>query len=78
MERNSQRAIQIKPTTKQTIGVEKFADNFVAYYEGCYYLQQKWQQAVAKLKQAKPEIKENQDWQQELDKLCNSQLQIIS
>ncbi|WP_413172879.1 peptidase M, neutral zinc metallopeptidase site [Anabaena azotica] len=79
LEGDFQRAIQIKPTTKPTIGVEKFADDFVAYYEGCYYLQQqKWQQAIPKLRQAKAEIKDNQDWQQELDKLCHSQRQIIS
>lgn len=79
LEGNSQRAIQIKPTTQPTTGVGKFADDFVAYSEFYYYLQQrKWQQAIPKLKRAKVEIKENQDWQEELDKLCNYQRQIIS
>ncbi|WP_234300736.1 hypothetical protein [Sphaerospermopsis aphanizomenoides] len=79
LEGDSQRAIQLKPVTQPTNKVEKFADNFLAYYEGCYYLQQqKWRQAITSLQQAKADIKNNPDWQQELDRLCNYQRQIVS
>jgi hypothetical protein len=79
IEGDRQRAIQLKPVNKHTIEVEQFARNFVAYHEGCYYFQQeKWQNAVIFWHQAKAEIQENQDWQKEVDKLCNHQRQIIS
>ncbi|MEA5550760.1 peptidase M, neutral zinc metallopeptidase site [Anabaena cylindrica UHCC 0172] len=79
LEGDRERAIQLKPVSNHTIEVEEFAHNFVAYHEGCYHLQQhKWQQAITPWQQAKAEIKNNQDWQQEIDRLCNSQRQIIS
>ncbi|MBD2386404.1 peptidase M, neutral zinc metallopeptidase site [Cylindrospermum sp. FACHB-282] len=79
LEGDSQRAIQLKPAPKATIGIEKFAEDFVAYYEGCYYLQQqKWRKAMISLKPAKSEIEDNPDWQQEIDKLCGLQRQAIS
>ncbi|AFZ59527.1 peptidase M, neutral zinc metallopeptidase site [Anabaena cylindrica FACHB-243] len=78
LEGDRQRAIQLKPTNDHTIEVEQFANNFVAYHEGCYHLQQqKWQAAITPWQQAKAEIKNNQDWQQEIDRLCNLHRQVI-
>lgn len=65
------RAVKLKPTTKLSDDLEKFAHKFFAYYEGCYYLQQQqWHEAMSNLKQAKSEIADNLEWQQEIDRLC--------
>ncbi|MBR8833941.1 MAG: peptidase M, neutral zinc metallopeptidase site [Stigonema ocellatum SAG 48.90 = DSM 106950] len=72
-------AMKLKPSTNPTSRFETFAQKFVAYYEGCYHLQQqKWREAINPLKQAKPEIQANQDWQREIDRLCILQRQTIS
>ncbi|MBD2293502.1 peptidase M, neutral zinc metallopeptidase site [Anabaena sphaerica FACHB-251] len=79
LEGDSPRAIQIKPVTNPTLEIEKFAQNFVAYHEGCYQLQQQeWRKAIITLQSAKAEIKYNQNWQQEIDRLCGLQRQAIS
>lgn len=79
LEGDSPRAIQIKPSIKPTTEAEIFAQNFVAYYEGCYYIQQKkWRQAIKYWQQAKSEIRDNQNWQKEIDRLCGLQRQTIS
>ncbi|MBD2667102.1 peptidase M, neutral zinc metallopeptidase site [Richelia sinica] len=66
-----ERAMILKPMTNPTTEIETFAQNFVAYYEGCYYLQQQqWHHAVKFLQQAQGEIQLNPDWQRELDQLC--------
>ncbi|AUS99873.1 peptidase M, neutral zinc metallopeptidase site [Nostoc sp. CENA543] len=65
------RAVKLKPTTKLSDNLEKFAQKFVAYYEGCHYLQQQqWREAMSNLKTAKSEIADNLEWQQEIDRLC--------
>ncbi|MFQ4144145.1 peptidase M, neutral zinc metallopeptidase site [Chlorogloeopsis sp. ULAP02] len=79
LEGDIQRAIQIKPSTKPTVNVEVFAQNFIAYHEGCYHLQQnEWRKAIIPLNQAKLEIKASIEWQQEIDRLCGLQRQVIS
>ncbi|MEH1857952.1 MAG: hypothetical protein V7L21_08125 [Nostoc sp.] len=79
LEGDYQRAIQLKPSTTANIDITAFAQRFVAYHEGCYQLQQqKWQEAIIPLKQAKPEIQASNDWQQEIDRLCGLQRQTIS
>ncbi|MFM2061263.1 MAG: hypothetical protein RLZZ507_933 [Cyanobacteriota bacterium] len=79
LEGDSQRAMQIKPTTNPTVEIEIFAQNFVAYHEGCYHLQQqKWRKAIISLKSVKAEIKHHQDWQQEINRLGELQRQAIS
>ncbi|MEH2289427.1 peptidase M, neutral zinc metallopeptidase site [Nostoc sp.] len=78
LEGDYQRAIQLKPSTTDNSDITAFAQRFVAYHEGCYQLQQKWREAIIPLKQAKPEIKANNDWQQEIDRLCGLQRQVIS
>ncbi|MTJ07205.1 peptidase M, neutral zinc metallopeptidase site [Anabaena sp. UHCC 0204] len=79
LEADIQRAIILKPSKKAIIESEEFASKFVDYHEGYFYLQkQNWQQAIIPLKQAKSEIQNNQDWQQEIDRLCSLQRQAIS
>jgi hypothetical protein len=76
---DSQRAIKLKPVTNPSDDLEIFANKFVAYHEGCYYLQQqKWVEAIKSLKPAKSEIQTNQEWRQEIDRLCSLQRQNIS
>ncbi|MEA5619817.1 peptidase M, neutral zinc metallopeptidase site [Cronbergia sp. UHCC 0137] len=71
------RAIEVKPDSN--IESEQFAQNFVNYHEGSYYLQQdQWHQAIIPLTQAKAEIQDQLNWQQELNQLCKSQRQTIS
>ncbi|WP_016951760.1 hypothetical protein [Anabaena sp. PCC 7108] len=79
LESDIQRAIEIKPVNQATNEVEEFAHNFIAYYQGCYYLQQqKWQLAILPLQDAIAEIEDNQDWQKEIDRLFSLQRQTIS
>ncbi|QMS89362.1 peptidase M, neutral zinc metallopeptidase site [Nostoc edaphicum CCNP1411] len=81
LEGDYQRAIQLKPkpSTTDKSYIAAFAQKFVAYHEGYYQLQQqKWREAIIPLKQAKPEIQASQDWQQEIDRLCGLQRQVIS
>ena len=79
LEGDTQRAIQLKPATNKSASTELFAQNFVAYHEGCYQLvQQKWREAMTHLEQASSEIKTSVVWQQEIDKLCSMQRQAIS
>ncbi|MBW4645231.1 MAG: peptidase M, neutral zinc metallopeptidase site [Goleter apudmare HA4340-LM2] len=79
MEGDSQRGIQIQPASNPTSEIEKFAKKFVAYHQGCYQLQQqKWREAIILFQQAKSEIKANDNWQQEIDRLCGLQRQVIS
>lgn len=74
-----QRAIQLKPSNKPTGEAELFGQKFVAYYEGCYLLQQqKWREAMINLNQAWAEIRASIDLQKELDRLCRIQRGAIS
>ncbi len=79
LEGDSPRAIQIKPLNQAHTEIEKFAEKFVAYYQGCYQIQeQKWREAVIYLKLAKSEIENNQNWQKEIDKVFGLHRQTIS
>jgi len=78
MEGDIQRAIQLKPSSESNNEVKLFAQQFIAYHEGCYQLQQqKWKQAISPLRQAKAEIKAKTEWQTEVDRLCGIQRQAI-
>lgn len=67
------RAIQIKPNLSQS-PVERFAQAMLSYYEGCYYLrEERWREALSSLKQAQKEIRDNSDWTQEVERLCQLQ-----
>jgi len=73
------RAIELRPIIIPNSELETFAQKFIAYHEGCYYLQQqKWRDAINPFKQAKQEIQANHNWQQEIDKLCELQRQTIN
>ncbi|MEA5576813.1 peptidase M, neutral zinc metallopeptidase site [Anabaena sp. UHCC 0451] len=79
LEGDSQRAIQLKPTTKSTIEIEVFAENLIAYHDACYQLQQQnWRGAIMPLQSIKLAITDHQDWQQEINRLCGLQRQVIS
>lgn len=79
VEGDSQRAIQLKPSTKTSNSGESFAQKFVAYHEGCYYLKHKqWRNAITPLNEAKSDIKLNKDWQAEIDRLCVLQRKAIT
>ena len=72
------RAINIKPSKNSSSDVDNFADCFVSYHEGCYYLQNlEWRKAIKPLQQAKSEIKDKSDWCKEIDRLCEAQRQKI-
>ncbi|MDF5727987.1 MAG: peptidase M, neutral zinc metallopeptidase site [Rhizonema sp. PD38] len=79
LEGDTQRGIQLKPIVQPQTSIEFFAEQLVAYHEGCYQLvQQKWREAMIPLKQASTEIKASIVWQQEIDRLCSIQRQEIS
>ncbi|MEC4852559.1 MAG: hypothetical protein SAJ12_16365 [Jaaginema sp. PMC 1079.18] len=79
IEGDTARAIQLKPTIGFVVKGEQFAQQLVSYYEGCYHLQQKqWRNAILPIKQAREEIKANQDWRKEIDRLCQQQRLAIS
>ncbi len=68
------RAIKIKPSKNPSSVADRFASCFVAYHEGCYYLQNlEWCKAIKSLQQAQSEIKVKSDWCKEIDKLCELQ-----
>ncbi|TAE58080.1 MAG: peptidase M, neutral zinc metallopeptidase site [Nostocales cyanobacterium] len=78
LEGDIQRAINIKPQNQPSNKTEKFADQLLKYYEGCYQLQQqRWRLAMTPLQSVREEIKYHQDWQQEIEKLFNLQRQVI-
>jgi tetratricopeptide (TPR) repeat protein len=73
------RAIQIKPKTNPSSVAEQSADSFIAYHEGCYYLQQhNWRKAITILKQVQEKIRTSSDCCEEIDKLCEKQRQNLS
>jgi hypothetical protein len=79
VEGDIQRAIKLKPSSKPISEIETFAQNFLAFHEGCYQLQQQqWRKAVIPLKLARSQIQTSADYQQEIDKLCGLQRQAIS
>lgn len=79
IEGDTARGIQIKPAIGSVNEGERFAQQLVSYHEGCYHLQQKqWRDAISPLKQAREEIKANQDWGKEIDRLCQQQRLAIS
>ena len=75
-----ERAIKIKPSgISPKTEAERFAQGFLSYSEGYYYLQQnRWKQAVSVLKLVKHEFQANSEWFNEIDRLCKNQRNIIS
>jgi hypothetical protein len=78
IEGDTARAMTIKPTTGIKSEIERYAYKFICYNEGCYYLQkQQWRPAVKPLREAQIEIKASEKWQEELNRLCSNQKQVI-
>jgi hypothetical protein len=71
LEKDTARAIQIKPVKHPSSQADRFAYSFVSYHEGCYHLQNlDWRKAINPLQQAKADIKAESDWCKEIDRLC--------
>lgn len=76
LEKDTARAIQIKPVKHPSSQADRFAYSFVSYHEGCYHLQNlEWRKAINPLQQAKADIKAESDWCKEIDRLCELQRQ---
>lgn len=75
LEGNTFQALQLKPPHEPTSEAEKFAQSFLNYHEGCYYLQisphgnPRWRLAIKPLQQAKSVIQASSVWCIELDHL---------
>ncbi|MEH2323215.1 MAG: hypothetical protein V7K32_06520 [Nostoc sp.] len=84
MEGDTFTAMQIKPKSEPTSEAEMYARKFVAYHEGCYYLDiplggyPRWRSAVVPLSLAKSEINQNYEWLEHIEQLCQKQYNIIS
>lgn len=73
------RAIKIKPSKNPSSDVDNFANHFISYHEGCYYLQNlEWRKAIKPLQQAQSDIKAKSDWCKEIDRLCELQRKKIN
>ncbi len=76
---NPVQAMSVKPTIdpEAITGASKFAQQFVAYHEGCYYLQCKpggfprWREAFPVLEIAKEQILKSPEWRSKVDQLCD-------
>ena len=57
----------------------KYGEMYVAYYQGNYYLQnQQWRKAKPLLETAKPMLKNQTDWKQEIDRLSEKMIPQLS
>ncbi len=78
LENDIKRAIQIKPSKNPVSETENFAYDLVCYHEGSYHLQQyNWRKGKTALKQAKRGITNNNEWRENIEKLCQKQRQEI-
>jgi hypothetical protein len=73
----------IDPDAEAITGASKFAQQFVAYHEGCYYLQCKpggfprWREAFPVLEIAKEQILKSPEWRLKVDQLCDEHHSLI-
>jgi hypothetical protein len=66
-----QRAETIRAELAITSSLEEFADRFILYEQGCYYLQQEnWHSAIYPLNDAKDTIDRHDLWKKRIDELC--------
>jgi hypothetical protein len=78
------KAKEVKPKTEPVSEAEKFAQKFVSYHEGCYYLEieaggyPRWRSAVAPLRLAKPEIQASPEWYARVEQLCQLHYQAVA
>ena len=64
------RSFTLSPPVSGKTPTEKYGEMYVAYYQGSYYLQnQQWRKAKPLLETAKPILKDQVTWQQEIDRL---------
>ncbi|MBE9116950.1 hypothetical protein IQ249_13665 [Lusitaniella coriacea LEGE 07157] len=79
---NPVRALQVKPNLTPASTAEEFAQKFVAYHEGSYYLKPggypRWREAIAPLTLACDEIEKNGKWRAEINRLCEQQCQTLT
>ncbi len=84
---NPVQAMSLKPTintdAEAIVGASRFAQQFVAYHEGCYYLQCKpggfprWREAFPVLEVAKEQILKSPAWRSKIDELCDEHHTLI-
>jgi hypothetical protein len=73
-----ERAALISSDLIANSSLEDFANHFILYKQGCYYLHQEdWRSATYPLNDAKPAIDKNLSWQAEIDELCINHRQKI-
>jgi hypothetical protein len=79
LEGDAERAIQLQPSLSEQTDEQKYARQFVAYHEGCYYLQNgNWRRAMTALQLAQTEILINLEWRDRIDQLCDVQRQKLT
>lgn len=67
------RTFTITPSFTSDNLAEKYGRIYVAYKQGTYYLQDhNWQSAKSPLNLAKETIRNNSEWQEEIDRLCEN------
>lgn len=77
LEKDMIRALTIKPASI-TSEIEKFAQTFVYYHLGCFYLENnQWDQAILFLNEIKNEILSSLESVEYLDQICQKQRQNI-
>lgn len=75
---NPVRAMVYKPTDPPDSVASQLAQKFVAYHEGCYYLEcrpggfPRWREAFRVLELAKVQILQSPTWQSTIDRLCDT------
>jgi hypothetical protein len=69
-----QRAETIKIDLVINSNLAEFADRFILYQQGCYYLQQEnWHSAIYPLNDAKTHIHNDREWWHKINELCLAQ-----
>jgi hypothetical protein len=78
LERDPQRSEIIRSDLAVNSSIEEFAQHFILYEQGCYYLQQEdWRKAIYPLNDAKNAIIEHRLWQRKLNDLCTERRKTI-
>jgi hypothetical protein len=80
---NPIQAMLVKPSSPPDSLASAFAQQFVAYHEGCYYLLCKpggfprWREAFSMLELAKEQILKSAEWRSTIDQLCDDHHPLI-
>ncbi|BAQ61257.1 hypothetical protein GM3708_1663 [Geminocystis sp. NIES-3708] len=71
-----ERGIKIQPNLSPSTDVEKLANSFINYYQGCYYLKHdSWKKAKSCLQISQNYIKNNRELVTQINNLCEKQRQ---